>query len=161
MASAALKRDVLYERDETQWLELMSDLIREGRLDEADFPHLAEYLADMARRDRREVSSRLAVLIAQWLKWRYQPDRRSTSWRATVEIQRQELAELLESEILRNHAVEILPRAYANGVRQAVAETGLPETVFPSECPDSLEALLSEPLADDPSDVSAPRDRDS
>src|SRR3954453_16491367 len=101
-----LKRNILYEQDETAWLETMSELIRMGRLEEVDYPNLAEYLADMARRDRREVTSRLAVLIAHLLKWDHQPERRSGSWRGTVEVQRQELAELLESRVLRTHAGE-------------------------------------------------------
>src|SRR5262245_43304743 len=105
----------LYETDETAWLEATADLIREGRLDQVDPVTLAEYLTDMARRDRREVSSRLAVLIAHLLKWRYQPDHRSGGWRGMVEVQRQELAELLESGVLRNHAAAVLAKAYANG----------------------------------------------
>ncbi len=151
MATATdVKPDVLYERDETAWLEAMSELIRRGRLDEVDYPNLAEYLADMARRDRREVASRLAVLIAHLLKWRRQPDRRSGSWRVTVEVQRQELADLLESGVLRSHAGEILGKAYANGVRQAAAETGQPETTFPAGCPYTLDDVLSGSLESDP-----------
>src|SRR5580704_414853 len=106
----------LYEKDETAWLELMAELIRAGRLDELDYPHLREYLADMARRDRREVLSRLAVLIAHLLKWTYQSEKRSKSWQVTIVTQRQNLADLLESGVLRNHAVEVLPKAYANAV---------------------------------------------
>lgn len=92
-----VKPEVLYEQDETAWLEAMAELIRMGRRDQVDYPNLAEYLADMARRDRREVTSRLSVLVAHLLKWRHQPERQTGSWRGTVEIQRQELAELLES----------------------------------------------------------------
>lgn len=44
---------VLYEQDETAWLETMAELIRRGRLDEVDYPNLAEYLADMARREAK------------------------------------------------------------------------------------------------------------
>ncbi|MBA2591086.1 MAG: DUF29 domain-containing protein [Gammaproteobacteria bacterium] len=80
----ALSRGVLYEHDETAWLETMAELIRLGRLDEIDYPNLAEYLADMARRDRWEVENRLTVLIVHALKWAYQPDRRSGSWKATI-----------------------------------------------------------------------------
>jgi len=70
MATAqALPLGVLYERDETAWLEATSELIRLNLLDEVDYPNLAEYLADMARRDRREIESRLTVLLAHVLKW--------------------------------------------------------------------------------------------
>ena len=139
----------LYEADETAWLEAMACLIREGKVAELDYPHLAEYLEDMARRDKREVASRLALLIAHLLKWHYQPERRSGGWRATVEVQAQELRELLESGVLSNYAEEILAKAYANAVRQAIAETGLPAATFPAECPYTIETLLAAELRDE------------
>ena len=80
----------------------MAELIRLGRLDEIDYPNLAEYLADMARRDRLEVESRLAVLIVHALKWTHQPDRRSGNWKATIIEQRQELEGLGSRGALRN-----------------------------------------------------------
>jgi len=136
----------LYEQDETAWLEAMASLAAKGRWTELDLCNLSEYLADMAKRDRREVTSRLSTLIAHLLKWRFQPERRGGSWRATVEVQRQELAELLESGTLRNHALEVFEKAYGNAVRQAAAETGLAESTFPLECSFSLEEALSTPL---------------
>ena len=147
MATAeSISLEMLYEQDETAWLEAMAQLIRSGRLDQLDYTNLARYLEDMAWRDRREVTSRLSILIAHLLKWRHQPKKRFRSWMGSVEIQRQELAELLESKVLRNHAGAILEKAYANGIKQVVAETGLPESIFPGACPFSLDALLSEPL---------------
>ena len=151
MATAeTLRLGLLFERDETAWLEVNSELIRRGRLDEVDLPNLAEYLADMARRDRREVGSRLALLIALVLKWRYRAERRPENWRAPLEVQRQELADLLESETLRDHALHVLERAYERGRRQAVVETDLPVTTFPARCLDSLESLLTGELGDSP-----------
>ena len=131
----------LYDQDETAWLEAMAELVRQHRLDELDLPHLSEYLTDMARRDRREVKSRLTVLIAHILKRVHQPERRSGGWRATVEAQRQELVGLLESKTLRHHAEAVLPSAYADGVRQAAAETERPVSAFPAECPYTLDKL--------------------
>jgi hypothetical protein len=136
----------LYDADETAWLDATAELVRAGRLDQIDPASLAEYLTDMARRDRREVASRLAVLIAHLLKWQHQPASRCGSWRGTVEVQRQELADLLESGVLRAFAAEVLAKAYLNGVRQAAAETGLATDVFPAECPYPLDAILSAPL---------------
>ncbi len=133
----------LYDTDETAWLDQTAELVRDRRLAEVDLDTLAEYLTDMARRDRREVGSRLALLLAHLLKWEFQPDKRTGSWRATIEVQRQELAELLESGTLRNHADEVLAKAYANGVRQAAAETGLDAPAFPAECPYMVEQLMS------------------
>jgi uncharacterized protein YaaW (UPF0174 family) len=136
----------LYEADETAWLEAMADLIQRRRLGDLDYPHLHEYLTDMARRDRREVESRLAVLIAHVLKWLHQPDQRSGSWRATIVEQRQELADLTGRGVLRNHAEAVLPSTYAKAVERVVAETGLAAESFPAECPYTLGQLLSADL---------------
>jgi hypothetical protein len=139
----ALSLGVLYERDETAWLEAMAELIRQGRLDEVDYPNLAEYLADMARRDRREVESRLIVLLAHALKWAHQPDRRSGNWRGTIIEQRQELEGLVSRGVLRNHAEAVLADVYRKAVERAAAETGLPAESFPEVCPHSLDQLLT------------------
>src|SRR5438552_2938743 len=92
-----LPLSVLYEQDETAWLEAMSNLAAEGRHAEIDYHNLSEYLADMAKRDRREVASRLVVLLTHLLKWEYQPDHRSGSWHGTILEQRRELRKLLDS----------------------------------------------------------------
>lgn len=140
----------LYEADETAWLDATADLVRAGRLDQVDPGALAEYLTDMANRDRREVLSRLKILIAHLLKWRHQPTHRSRSWVLTVEDQRQELSEVFESGSLRHHAEEVLTQAYAKAVRLAAAETGLAEATFPGDCPYTLDEILSGPLDADP-----------
>ena len=78
-----------------------------------DLENLSEYLQDMARRDKREVFSRLTVLLTHLLKWEHQVDRRSNSWEATILHQRRELQDLLESRTLRNHAQDVLGKAYS------------------------------------------------
>jgi hypothetical protein len=130
----------LYERDETAWLEAMSLLAAQGRYAEMDYPNLSEYLAAMAKRDRREVFSRLVVLLAHLLKWEFQPDRRAGSWRATIREQRQ----LLESGTLRNHAIAVLADTYAEARQQAADEGEIGVDVFPAENPWTLELILGE-----------------
>jgi hypothetical protein len=144
-AAGALKLDALYQHDETAWLEAMSALAAEGRYADMDYPHLSEYLADMARRDRREVFSRLVVLLTHLLKWEHQPDRRNGSWRGTIREQRRELRPLLESGTLRGHAAAVSADAYAEARRQAADETELDVNVFPAENPWPLDADLGEP----------------
>ncbi len=142
--TAALPLSVLYEQDETAWLEAMSDLAAAGRYAEMDYRNLSEYLADMAKRDRREVSSRLVTLLTHLLKWAHQPDQRSGSWHATILEQRRELRELLESGTLYNHADAVLAKSYADARKQAAAETTLPRGTFPVECGWDLESLLAD-----------------
>jgi hypothetical protein len=144
-----LPLSLLYERDETAWLEAMSELIRLGELEQVDYPNLAEYLADMARRDRREVESRLTVLIVHSLKWIYQPERRTGSWKGTIIEQRQELEGLVSRGVLRSHAEMVLADAYRKAVERAAAETGLQAQSFPPTLPYSLDELLSAELLAD------------
>lgn len=139
----------LYEADETAWLDAMAELIQQGRWNDLDYPHLREYLVDMSKRDRREVESRLAVLITHLLKWVYQPDQRSRGWRSTIVEQRQELLRLAGRGVLRNHAEAVLVEMYAEAVERAIAETGLAFETFPGECPYSLEELLSSDLLEE------------
>ncbi len=134
----------LYETDETAWLEETADLVRARRFGELDAGALAEYLTDMARRDRREVFSRLVALLAHLLKWEHQPGRRSGPWSATILEQRRELRQLLESGTLRNHAAAVLADAYTEARKQAAAETGLPRAAFPDEPAWDLDAALAD-----------------
>jgi hypothetical protein len=140
---------MLYERDETAWLEAMSELVRRGQLEQVDYRNLAEYLADMARRDRREVESRLTLLIVHALKWIHQPERRTGSWKGTIIEQRQELEGLVSRGVLRTHAETVLPEAYRKAVERVAAETGLRAETFAPTCPYLLDELLSADLLAD------------
>lgn len=148
--ATATTRDlsVLYERDETAWLEVMSALAANGRYEEIDYQHLSEYLADLAKRDRREVFSRLVVLVSHLLKWDHQPELRCGSWRGTIRKQRRELRQLLESGTLRNHAEAVLADAYAEARRQAADETELSLDEFPATDARSLDELFPDPDAE-------------
>jgi hypothetical protein len=132
----------LYEQDETAWLETMSRLAAEGRHAEMDFRNLAEYLADMARRDRREVKSRLVALLRHRLRWEHQPGRRSGLWQSAIRRRRRELRQLLESATLYRHAEAVLADAYAEARPQAADEIGLPPDAFPAACRWGLGGLL-------------------
>ena len=132
----------LYLADETAWLESMVDRLQSGAYAELDYANLKEYLSDMAGRDRREVESRLVVVLTHILKWAYQPDRRSRSWRSSIIEQRQELARLAARGVLRNHAESVLSDVYSEALERASAETGLPVEHFAAECEYTFDELL-------------------
>ncbi len=143
-AKRELDLNRLYLEDETAWLERTSRLVKERRFKELDWKNLSEYLSDMARRDRREVLSRLTTLLSHRLKWDYQPRKRSKSWKLTILEQQRELEFDFESQTLRNHAQDVLGKAYGKAVRLAASETELPADRFPPECPYTLDGLLSD-----------------
>lgn len=134
----------LFLADETAWLELTAQLVAEGSWGQIDRVNLSEYLTDMAKRDRREVMSRLVVLLTHLLKWNHQSDQRTGSWQATIDLQRLDLGDLLDSRTLFNHAQDVLPKAYERATSQTAKETGLSAKDFPTTCPFTLDGLLGE-----------------
>lgn len=142
---SAEQLELLYHRDETGWLEAMSALAAEGRLAEMDLLHLSEYLLDMSKRDRREVVSRLIVLLTHLLKWELQPARRTGSWKGTIREQRRELRQLFESGTLRLHGETTYPDAYAAAREQAADEMDLEVDALPVDAPWSFTEALGEP----------------
>jgi len=121
-----------YETDFALWAESQAAALREGRFDDVDVPNLAEEIDALARRDRRELRSRLTVLAVHLLKLIYQPERASGSWRATIVEQVRNVRELLEeSPSLVPSLPAFTEGAYRDARREAAAETGLPIATFP------------------------------
>ena len=147
-SATAMPLTELFVEDETAWVESMAALARRRDVANLDWANLSEYLTDMANRERREVKNRLVVLLAHLLKWEYQPEKRTGSWRATVLEQRQQLADLASRGVLRSHAEDVLEEAYGRAVELAVAETSRPFNQFPETCPHDLDALLAIVLKD-------------
>ncbi len=134
-----------YQRDFYAWLIHNAQLLRQGRWSEIDVENVAEELDSMGRSERRELVSRLAVLLAHLLKWVYQPEKRSHSWKYTIEEQRQQVWEVLaDSPSLKSQLEEKFLRAYQLATVMAAKETGLAKTHFPSRCPFSLEQTLDD-----------------
>jgi hypothetical protein len=132
-----------YDIDIVAWANEQARLLRAGRFDLLDLEHIAEEIEDVGKSERREIVSRMAVLLAHLLKWQYQPERRGNSWRRTVLAQRKELkVELKRTPSLR-HIIddpewgEVI---WAKAVAQATEETGLED--FPDICPWSAAEIL-------------------
>jgi hypothetical protein len=135
----------LHDRDFYAWTLQQANLLREGRLSEADIVHIAEELESMGASERRELTHRLAVLIAHLLKWQFQPELRGNSWRNTIDVQRFDVKELLEENpTLVAKLNERMEKAYSKSLLLAVRETGLSKQMFPPVCPFNAEQLLSE-----------------
>jgi len=81
-----------YDEDVLLWSQQQARLLREGRFAELDIEHLADEIEDVGKGEKRELASRVAVLVAHLLKWKFQPSFRSASWRATILDQRERIA---------------------------------------------------------------------
>ena len=139
---------VTYDGDFYSWTQEQARLLREGRFDRLDVDHLAEEIEDMGKSQRRELSSRLAVVICHLLKLQFQTDRTPSnekSWRRSVRDQRQALlVHLEENPGLKNPDImaRALAFAWVDGVRVALRETELDPDIFPDVNPYTIETLL-------------------
>jgi hypothetical protein len=141
----------LYDEDIVLWSERQAELLRRraaGELvneAELDWPNLAEEIESMGRAEQDQLISRLAILLAHLLKWRFQPERRGNSWRLTILEQRRRAERIVaRNPSLRPRLGDILTEAYGDAVLIAARETELPEDTFPSACPWTFdEAVLA------------------
>ncbi|MBF0609243.1 MAG: DUF29 domain-containing protein [Candidatus Magnetobacterium sp. LHC-1] len=133
----------LYEIDFYQWAFHNADLLRQGRLTEIDLENIAEELEDMARSSKRELFSRLVVLIMHLLKWQYQPKRRCESWSTTIGNQRTDLELLLaDNPSLKNNIETVIDKEFITAKRRFEKETGISARVLPETCLYTFEQLM-------------------
>ncbi len=130
-----------YDHDFYAWTQAQSLLLRTGQLQLIDIQHLAEEIEDMGRAERRELASRLEILLMHLLKWEFQPNKRSRSWQLTIKEQRLRLAKhLKQNPSLKAAIPDIFDDAYQLAVVGAERETGL--DIFPEICPYTIEQVF-------------------
>jgi len=133
----------LYDQDFYAWANQQAALLRAGNLSEADIENIAEEIESMGKTEKRELISRLAVLLMHLLKWRYQPGLRGNSWRLTVKEQRHRVARhLADNPSLKATLAETIADAYGDAVLGAARETGLDESAFAETCPWSFSQMM-------------------
>lgn len=138
-----MARSNLYERDFYAWAKEQAALLRSGELARADIEHIAEEIESMGRTEKRELVSRLTVLLLHLLKWRFQPVGRGNSWRLSTANSRDEIVDHLDD----NPSLKALldgaqASAYRYARRKASVETNLSEETFPIECPWSFGEIM-------------------
>jgi hypothetical protein len=133
----------LYDLDFYQWTQSQSDLLRVEGWEQLDWQHIAEEIESLGKKDKRQVQSRLAVLITHLLKWEYQPEKRSPSWRKTLKEQRFRLMLILnDSPSLKVGLPEFIAVVYPYAVENVADETGLDRRLFPVVCSYRIEQVL-------------------
>ena len=135
----------LYDTDFYAWTNQQARLLREGKLAALDIEHIVEELETLGRTEKRELTSRLVVLLTHLLKWRQQPSLRGNSWRLTIKEQRRALRRhLRDNPSLKASLPEVLADAYGDAVLATARESGLDETTFPESCPWSFAQLVDD-----------------
>ena len=144
MSSTSFVNDKnLYDQDFYLWTQTVVQQLKENKFNEIDIPNLIEEIESMGRSEKRELKSRLIVLLIHLLKWQYQPEKRSESWRSTISEQRICIETLLEdSPSLQPLLAEVFADCYQKARIKASDETGIKLNFFPQESPFSLEETL-------------------
>ncbi len=132
----------LYETDFVLWIEQTAQLMRDGAFDQVDWGNVIEEIEGLNRSDKRALESQVTRVIMHLLKWDYQPERRSSSWRGSIVEGRTQARNLLrDSPSLKPYLAEVLTQCYQDAVEQASAETELPIDTFPIECPYAIDEV--------------------
>jgi hypothetical protein len=132
-----------YDADFYGWANEQAELLRAGRLDEADIANIAEEIESMGRSEKRELVSRLAVLLTHLLKWRYQPAGRGSSWQASILVQRDRISDHLDDNPSLKALIPVaMQRAYREAVVVAGDETKLGRAAFPSTSPWAFDEVM-------------------
>ncbi|KOR29876.1 hypothetical protein TI04_07545 [Achromatium sp. WMS2] len=135
----------LYHQDFHAWINSQIDLLRQGRVQELDRELLIEELEDVVNSHRDELISRLIVLIAHLLKWQFQPEHRSSSWRGSIIEQRIQIERNIDlNPSLKPFLNDAITDAYPTALRIVYKETKLNKSIFPNECPYLEQELLDE-----------------
>jgi hypothetical protein len=143
----------LYDTDFYAWANSQAALLRSGRLAAADIEHIAEEIESMGRSEKRELLNRLALLLMHLLKWQVQPMLRGNSWRATIKVQRREIARhLADNPSLMARLPEVLADAYGDAVLLAARESGLAESAFPASSPWTFGEIMDDGFWPSPAD---------
>lgn len=132
-----------YEQDLYAWAWQNAEAIRQGRLNEVDYEHIADELEEFMGNTRRELYRRLRVLLTHLLKWASQAENRSSSWAGTIRTQRSDLNRLLkQNPSLKRFIPEEMADAYQDARELAATETGKPTEDFPITCPFTVERVM-------------------
>ena len=135
-----------YRTDFYAWTQEQVALLAAEEWEKLDIANIKEEIDSLGKRDKKEVTSRLKVLLMHLLKWKYQPQMNTgPSWHSTIRTQREEIEDELEySPSLRREVPALIDKAYPRARRDAADEIGLALTTFPMDCPWTVEEILDE-----------------
>lgn len=136
----------LYEEDFYGWLQETANLLKEHRFEKLDLENLIEEIETMGRSEKRELESRLTVIIEHLLKltyWLTEKEANAQGWRITIVEQRRQVQRLLkESPSLKRLIPEMGIDCYQAAREDTLRKYQLPADLFPIESPFTLEAIL-------------------
>jgi hypothetical protein len=133
----------LYENDFVHWIDATVEHLRNRDYAAVDWENLIDEIEDMSRRERKALKSNLIVILLHLLKWKFQPEYRTGSWRGSIREHRRRITEdLKDSPSLVPYLQERWAECYESAREQSADETDLPLATFPTECPYTSDQVL-------------------
>lgn len=133
-----------YDEDFAAWAETQAALLREGRFEELDIEHLADEVESVGKSEFRALKSAIALIVLHMMKWDYQPEKRSRSWRVTIHGQRRAVTELLkENPSFKARLDEAIEGAWIGVPGEIERETTIPVERLPETCPYDWDAIMT------------------
>jgi hypothetical protein len=131
------------EQDYFLWLNTTIEQLKARKFGDLDIQRLVEEIEQMGGSLKDALENNLIVVLAHLLKWKYQPEYRSGSWRGSIKEHRRRINKAMKRHpSLKRYFREIFAECYPPAQDWASAETGLPLAQFPAECPFNPEQVL-------------------
>ncbi|MEA5620668.1 DUF29 domain-containing protein [Cronbergia sp. UHCC 0137] len=126
----------LHDTDFNLWLETTVSLLEQGAFLQLDIKNLIEEIEDMGRNDKRALEQNLIRVLQHLLKWKYQPEKRTNSWKASITEHSLRLNRAFkQSPSLRKYFDDVFEECYSDAKLITSQETGLEVGVFPEASP--------------------------
>ncbi|MDS3861458.1 DUF29 domain-containing protein [Thermosynechococcaceae cyanobacterium BACA0444] len=135
----------LYDQDLMLWYQETITRLKQHDFNDLDIENLIEEIESLANRERRELKSRLFVLVCHYLKRLYVPSRQDyRGWDATIREQQRQLRQILkDSPSLKNYAHAQFPEIWTDALEEVNAN--YPNVAFPQawSLTQTIEELVS------------------
>lgn len=134
-----------YEEDYLLWLEETVKQLKNRNLEKLDWVHLIEEIEALGNEQKHKVDSYLLQLLIHLLLYRYwssEKERCQRGWRDEIDHFRVQLEILFESRRLYNYFTQRIKVIYPKAKRRAITKTELPSSIFPEQCPFTLEQIM-------------------
>ena len=127
---------LLYKADFNLWLRETVNLLRKGEVEKLDIENLAEEIEDIGNNRKDALESNLIRVLQYLLKWKYQPQKRTNSWKASITEHSLRLNKALKkSPSLKPYFQDVFGECYQDARLITSQETGLDICIFPETCP--------------------------
>jgi hypothetical protein len=126
----------LYQADLNRWLQETANLLRNGDVEQLDCQNLAEEIEDMAGSRKDALESNLIRVLQHLLKWKYQPQKRTSNWKSLITEHSLRLNKAFKkSPSLKPYFEQVFAECYQDARLITAQETGLDISVFPEVSP--------------------------